>query len=265
MCTVTLRQSAIFTILCMALNGYNLAYVLVPEVRRFLLSQPWFVYIPDVHNVTKFVGAEGSKNIMLGLAGGSIFFDAVMFVACCIKSPNLLDFGRLWHYLDLGADVLVGLASANYTRPTIILRSQAVVAKQPPKSALQSPLAQPVACSDVTLRSDAAAAPDAGRSYEAEERSANVNSSRLSEGTLGDVGSVSKQVTAPGESGQEAMQYQQKPADIPTPTKGNPYKVLLEPPTVRQLLHFVYVSIRAWTKFEMLWMYGVFVHHYTNI
>ncbi|KAH6927596.1 hypothetical protein HPB50_006132 [Hyalomma asiaticum] len=62
------------------INAFNVAYVLKPEIKRQLMKQSWFVYVPDVHDVSKFVGVEKSNYIALGLAGISIIFDAFILV-----------------------------------------------------------------------------------------------------------------------------------------------------------------------------------------
>ncbi|KAL1425963.1 hypothetical protein MTO96_018671 [Rhipicephalus appendiculatus] len=204
MCTVTLRQSAIFTVVCL----------------------PWYSYIPDVHNVSRLVSQESSDQITIVLSGASMFFDVLMFGGCVSKIPQLLDAGCLWHYFDLGADLIVGFASANYSRPTITINVTDVAPVQP---SLRGGLA---------LRSEAAPrvldAANATVDDGAAKRSpAAANSHR------------GKTVVWEGD-------------------KDNPYNVLLEPPTVRQFLHFLYVIFRAIFKCQMLGMYGVFVRHYKN-
>ncbi|KAL1467934.1 hypothetical protein MTO96_041814 [Rhipicephalus appendiculatus] len=79
------------------INAFNVAYVLKPEIEQRLRKQSWFAYVPDVHDVSKFVGAKTSNYIALGLAGISIIFDAFILVGTVQYIPELLDSGCIWH------------------------------------------------------------------------------------------------------------------------------------------------------------------------
>ncbi|XP_049528342.1 uncharacterized protein LOC125947516 [Dermacentor silvarum] len=197
-----------------------------------VLAKPAVVpYIPDVHNVSWLVSQNSSEYITVGLAGASMFFDLLMFGGCITKTPQMLDAGCLWHYFDLGADLIVGFVSANYSPPIIVINKTVVVQlpKQPPGPVGPSICAGLALCPDATNVLDAANAvlDDSA----AKQLSAAVSSHRATE-----VASAVNQE--------------------------NPYKILLEPPTVRQFLHFPYVLIRAFVKCQMLGMYGKFVRHY---
>ncbi|XP_054922006.1 uncharacterized protein [Dermacentor andersoni] len=147
------------------------------------------------------------------------------------KTPQLLDAGCLWHYFDLGADLIVGFVSANYSPPIIVINKTTVV--QPPSQPVAA--VRPSICAGLALCSDAA----------------NV----LDSANAALVDSAAKQLSA-------AVSSHRATAVASLGNRENPYKVLLEPPTVRQFLHFPYVLIRAFVKCQMLGMYGIFVHHY---
>ncbi|KAK8759767.1 hypothetical protein V5799_002601 [Amblyomma americanum] len=74
----TTSGKACFSSTSQFINAFNVVYVLRPEIKEVLMEQEWFDYIPDVHNVSKFVTAKTSDYIWLGLAGISIFFDVLI-------------------------------------------------------------------------------------------------------------------------------------------------------------------------------------------
>ncbi|XP_072144763.1 uncharacterized protein [Dermacentor andersoni] len=257
MCLVSSREAIAIVVACLFINAFNVTYVLRPEIRRQLSKQAWFAYVPDVHDVSKFVGADTSNYIVLGLAGISIIFDAFILVGTVQVIPELLDSGCVWHYVDLGADFIVGLASANYTRPQVIQHKTEV--KQ--KSLHRSGCAGATPC-DPTMAPTTAApnatddAPDDG----AGPRGANDSSSRRR--TLA---APTAQGDGQGPLGNERSVHLDS-AMRPLQARGteNAYQtreetttsVLLEPPTVRQFLHFSYVIMRAAVKFQKLGMLG---------
>ncbi|KAL3180851.1 hypothetical protein MRX96_045407 [Rhipicephalus microplus] len=235
------------------INSFNLSMVLVPDIRAFLKTQQWYPYIPDVHNVSMLVNQESSDQITIVLSGASMFFDVLMLGGCISKIPQLLDAGCLWHYFDLGADLIVGFASANYTRPVIVIN----------KSGL-APVVQSsrcgglVSCYEVAPpRLDAANATfDDGASKQS-PAAANSRRGRTvpSEGDKESLGQRN--------STRRASDHAMPRAELLVFSwKESPYSVLLEPPTVRQCLHFTYVTFRAFVKCQMLKMYGIFVRHY---
>ncbi|XP_075552721.1 uncharacterized protein LOC142585670 [Dermacentor variabilis] len=257
MCLVSSREAIAIVVACLFINAFNVTYVLKPEIRRQLSRQAWFAYVPDVHDVSKFVGADTSKYIALGLAGISIIFDAFILVGTVQVIPELLDSGCVWHYVDLGADFIVGLASANYTRPRIIQHKTEVIQKSLHRSGCEG--ATPC---DPTMAPTTAApnatddAPDDG----AGPRGANDTSSRRrtpaaptaqgdGQGPLGNERSVHLDSAMRPLQARGTENAYQKREETTT-------SVLLEPPTVRQFLHFSYVIMRAAVKFQKLGMLG---------
>ncbi|XP_054922005.1 uncharacterized protein [Dermacentor andersoni] len=145
------------------------------------------------------------------------------------KTPQLLDAGCLWHYFDLGADLIVGFVSANYSPPIIVINKTTVV--QPPSQPVAA--VRPSICAGLALCSDAA----------------NV----LDSANAALVDSAAKQLSA-------AVSSHRATAVASLGNRENPYKVLLEPPTVRQFLHFPYVLIRAFVKVSQNWCFD-YIHY----
>ncbi|XP_075751473.1 uncharacterized protein LOC142817763 isoform X5 [Rhipicephalus microplus] len=156
------------------------------HVPRFLEGGHW-------RRCSLSVGVDKSNYIKLGLAGISIIFDACILVGTVQYIPELLDSGCIWHYVDLGADFIIGMASANYTRPQIIV---ALLMKEHSVHPLVMRL----------FRARAT-----GHMYQTKEEKTTV-------------------------------------------------RVLMQPETVRQFLHFSYVILRAAAKFQTLGMLGSLGH-----
>ncbi|XP_065296247.1 uncharacterized protein [Dermacentor albipictus] len=257
MCLVSSREAIAIVVACMFINAFNVTYVLRPEIKRQLSKQAWFAYVPDVHDVGKFVGHDTSNYIQLGLAGISILFDAFILVGTIQVIPELLDAGCVWHYVDLGADFIVGLASANYTRPRIIQRKTEIVHKSLHRSGCAGATpCDPTMAPTTTVPNATDDAPDDG----AEPRGANDSSSRRrtlaaptaqgdGQGPLGNERSVHlASAMRPLQARGTENAYQRE--------EESSFSVLLEPPTVRQFLHFSYVIMRAAVKFQKLGMLG---------
>lgn len=256
MCLISSREAIGIVVLCLFINAFNVAYVLKPEIRRHLNKQSWFAYVPDVHDVSKFVGAETSNYIALGLAGISIIFDAFILVGTVQGIPELLDSGCIWHYVDLGADFIVGLASANYTRPRVVQQKTEVV-KQAPLH--RSGCAGAIPCAPTAAPTTAAPnatdnAPDDG----AGPHGANDSSRRRmltspSTEKDDDQGPLGNERSVHIDSDMRLLQAQGPEIAYET-REETTTSVLLEPATVRQFLHFSYVIMRAAVKFQKLGM-----------
>ncbi|KAL3196016.1 hypothetical protein MRX96_045408 [Rhipicephalus microplus] len=222
MCHVSSREAIGVAVACLLMNSFNVAYVLKPEIGQQLRKQSWFVYVPDVHDVSKFVGVDKSNYIKLGLAGISIIFDAFILVGTVQYIPELLDSGCIWHYVDLGADFIIGMASANYTRPQIIVRKTEVTHV----NIRGSDRAGATSCIETTSAPNATDFVEDGGT-----RPHGVND------------------TNRGTASTEREDDQKTTV-----------RVLMQPETVRQFLHFSYVILRAAAKFQTLGMLGSLGH-----
>ncbi|XP_077487032.1 uncharacterized protein LOC144098340 [Amblyomma americanum] len=217
MCVISSRETVVIAIICVFINAFNVVYVLRPEIKEVLMEQEWFDYIPDVHNVSKFVTAKTSDYIWLGLAGISIFFDVLILAGTTQYVPELVDAGITWHYFDLGADAVVGLASANYTRPRIVTE-KTEVSKNP-----------------------------SHRRFGCGEGASSCPPFHAARDNATDAAAADNATTTPFSSESSRRVFAVDDDDEP-----GPYDVLFLPPTVRQFFHFSYVFCRATCKFETL-------------
>ncbi|XP_049527760.1 uncharacterized protein LOC125947330 [Dermacentor silvarum] len=238
MCDTSSREAAAVAIVCMFINAFNVAYVLRPEIKEQLRKQSWFAYVPDVHDLSSLVGSEASNYTMLGLAVISIIFDAFIFFGSMQGIPELLDSGCVWHYCDLGADFIVGMASANYTRPRVVRKRTEYVPR-------------PVHVSeDVSLTSRAPTLANANTTdNQTSPDHGNYSSRQVFTSTnKQDERRLLRKDTAYNESAWPLSE-----ADDEGKTKEEILaSVFLKPPTVRQFLHFGYVIMRAVVKCQKL-------------
>ncbi|KAL1425962.1 hypothetical protein MTO96_018670 [Rhipicephalus appendiculatus] len=254
MCLISSREAVGVAIVCLLINAFNVAYVLKPEIEQRLRKQSWFAYVPDVHDVSKFVGAKTSNYIELGLAGISIIFDAFILVGTVQYIPELLDSGCIWHYVDLGADFIVGMASANYTRPQVIVR-KTEVAKAPIH---RSGCAGASPCTETPSAPNATdiVEDDGTRPHGANDTDRRTASTEREDGQALPVkqrsvhpGLAMRLFRARATEHMYQVKHEKTTLDV-----------LTEPATVRQFLHFSYVIMRAAVKFQKLEMLGSLSH-----
>ncbi|XP_037520896.1 uncharacterized protein LOC119397544 [Rhipicephalus sanguineus] len=250
MCRISSREAIGVAAACLLINAFNVAYVLKPEIERHLRKQSWFVYVPDVHDVSKLVGVETSNYIALGLAGISIIFDAFILVGTVQYIPELLDSGCIWHYVDLGADIIVGMASANYTRPQVVVH-KTKVAKAPTHRS---------GCAGVGLCTETPSALNATDIVEDDGRmphGANDSNHRTaSTEREDDQALLVKERSVHPRAAVHLFRAGATEHMSQTKEEKTSLTVLTEPATVRQFLHFSYVIMRAAVKFQKLGMLG---------
>ncbi|KAL3180852.1 hypothetical protein MRX96_037266 [Rhipicephalus microplus] len=242
MCHVSSREAIGVAVACLLMNSFNVAYVLKPEIGQQLRKQSWFVYVPDVHDVSKFVGVDKSNYIKLGLAGISIIFDAFILVGTVQYIPELLDSGCIWHYVDLGADFIIGMASANYTRPQIIVRKTEVT--------------------HVNIRgSDRAGATSCIETTSAPNATDFVEDGGTRPHGVNDTNRGTASTEREDDQALLVKEHSVHPLVMRlfrARATGHMYQTKEE--TVRQFLHFSYVILRAAAKFQTLGMLGSLGH-----
>ncbi|XP_070395122.1 uncharacterized protein [Dermacentor albipictus] len=230
MCDASSKEAAAVAIVCMFLNAFNVAYVLMPEIEEQLRRQSWFAYVPDVHDLSSLVGSQRSNHTMLGLAVISIIFDVFIFFGSMQGIPELLDSGCVWHYCDLGADLVVGMASANYTRPRVIRRTTQFIPSN-------------LHVSDNVSQTSRAPTP------------ANANITDNDETSPGYTAADSSRRVFTAANNQHFRGLLRNKDTIYDDEETNEetlVRAFLQPPTVRQFLHFGYVIMRAVVKCQKL-------------
>ncbi|XP_064487692.1 uncharacterized protein LOC135399886 [Ornithodoros turicata] len=125
MCGTKKDTLTLIGVACLAINGFNVAFVEFC-LRDMFLEHEWYNYVPDVHNISAWVGGiETSDNILLGLAGVSVLFDITLILGCATDNPTLIFVSGVWHSGDCVADAVIGFLSANYTIPSIFKSAEA--------------------------------------------------------------------------------------------------------------------------------------------
>ncbi|XP_075751471.1 uncharacterized protein LOC142817763 isoform X3 [Rhipicephalus microplus] len=199
------------------------------------------------------LGVDKSNYIKLGLAGISIIFDACILVGTVQYIPELLDSGCIWHYVDLGADFIIGMASANYTRPQIIVRKTEVTHV----NIRGSDRAGATSCIETTSAPNATDFVEDGgtRPHGVNDTNRGTASTEREDdqALLMKEHSVHPLVMRLFRARATGHMYQTK-------EEKTTVRVLMQPETVRQFLHFSYVILRAAAKFQTLGMLGSLGH-----
>ncbi|XP_075751470.1 uncharacterized protein LOC142817763 isoform X2 [Rhipicephalus microplus] len=216
------------------------------HVPRFLEGGHW-------RRCSLSVGVDKSNYIKLGLAGISIIFDACILVGTVQYIPELLDSGCIWHYVDLGADFIIGMASANYTRPQIIVRKTEVTHV----NIRGSDRAGATSCIETTSAPNATDFVEDGgtRPHGVNDTNRGTASTEREDdqALLMKEHSVHPLVMRLFRARATGHMYQTK-------EEKTTVRVLMQPETVRQFLHFSYVILRAAAKFQTLGMLGSLGH-----